>query len=155
MDGTTSLDSIGSVSTGTLYHVCAVAEWTNQILRLYINGVQNNSVAVAGWTANCSNTASTAATIGGRSAEYIDATLDDLRAYNRVLTPNEVANIFGARGRDTVVNGMVERWKLMNASIGSSMGTSPSIGSNQGGAVGSNSPLIAASLSTVTRARRH
>lgn len=156
-DAVTSLDSTGvTLTTGVIYHLCAVAEWGSGNLRLYINGVQNNSVAIGGWTGNSSNTASVAATMGTRSAsENVDGVMDDARVYNRALTVNEVMNIYISKGRDTVVNGMVDRWKLMNNSVGSAMGTCPSIGSNQGGAVAVNTPLIAASLGIVTRSRRH
>lgn len=151
----TSLDSTSALVAGTLYHVCAVAEYSNAILRLYINGVQNNSVAIAGWTGATSDTASLAATMAARtSTDSINGVLDDVRVYNRVLSANDVASIYWGGGRDTVVNGMVERWKFMDGALGAVLGTTRSIGSNQGGAVSVNSPVFSEALKVVPRRRR-
>lgn len=158
-DTVQTVDSTTVPATGTIYHVAGVLDWTNTALRIYVNGVQENSVTVAGWTGNSSNTASLGAQMAcrtaGDNATEIDAILDDPRVYNRVLTANEIQDIASARGRDAVVNGMVERWKLMDNSTGSAITTARSIGSNQGGAVAANSPLYSAALNTSTRRRRH
>lgn len=39
--------------------------------------------------------------------EFFNGTVEDLRVYNRVLTLNELSNIFNGQGRDYIVNGLV------------------------------------------------
>ena len=150
-----SLDGTTVPTVGALRHVCGVCEWTNQIMRMYVDGVQENSLSISGWTGNSSDTDSSAARMAGRAASdsgtNIGGILDDPRVYNRALTAQEIEIIFNSRGRDSIVNGMVERWKLQHAAVGVGMGTAPSIGSNQGGAVSVNTPLIVGALNVSTR----
>lgn len=124
-DAATSLDSTLTPSTGVWYHVAAVAEWNNAILRLYINGAQDNSVAIAGWTGNSSNTASLGASIGVRADALnttdFDGIMKDLRVYNYAVVPNHIASIYRKGGADTVRNGGIARWKMNGPA-----GTSPS-----------------------------
>jgi len=150
-----SVDGTTVPTVGTLCHVCGVFEWNNTVMRIYVNGIQENSLTIAGWTGSSSDTDSSTARMAGRAASdsgtNIGGVLDDVRVYNRALTAQEVQIIANSRGRDSIVNGMVERWKLQHASVGSDMGTAPSIGSNQGGAVGNSTPLIVAALNVSTR----
>jgi hypothetical protein len=153
------VDSTTVPATGTKAHICATYGWSTGAMVIYVNGVQENSLALGGWTGNSSNTIAGGSGIGSgpdhSSSTMTDAIFDDIRVYQRVLTANEIRNIASGKGRDSVVNGMFERWKLMGGAIGSIIGTAASIGSNQGGAVATNSPVYSPALGTVTRRRRH
>lgn len=155
-EGSQNINSTTTPASGTLVHLCGVAGWTTQQLRLYVNGVQENSVAPATWTANSENTASQVARIASRgdstAAGYFQGTLDDVRIYQRVLSAQEVMNLYMARGADSIVNGLYDRWKIIGGTTGSVIGTVPSIGSNQGSAVATNSPTFAESIAK-TRTR--
>lgn len=122
------------------------------------DGAQENSVAIPGWTANSSNTVAGGGTVCVRpdhtSPTLSNAYIDDLRLYQRELTATEVQIIASARGRDSIVSSMFERWKLMDGATGSVIGTTASIGSNEGGALSTGSPTYYNALSTVTRKRR-
>jgi hypothetical protein len=107
---------------------------------LYINGVQDNTLAIASWTANSQDADSGGARFGsrpdGNSVSFQNMTLDDVRCYQRVLTPQEINNIYVAKGKDTITYGLFERWKLIDGVDAGAIGTTRSIGSNQGAAVG-------------------
>jgi hypothetical protein len=145
VDGTTAPVS------GTTYHVCAVAEFNNAIMRIYVNGVQENTVAIAGWTAATSNTASLSAYIASNNTgSYLTGIITDARTYNRALTAQEVFNVYGAKGRDSIVSGMQDRWKMVDGPPGAN-GTPQSIGLLQGWASQTNNPLYADNLGISSR----
>lgn len=152
-----SINGTTSPTIGTIYHVCATAAYNGTALKIYVNGVQEGTLTVAGWTGSSSNTASQSAKIGSAATipgTYVNAHITDVRTYNRVLTANEIEIIYNARGGDSVVNGMLDRWKLMDGANASVIGTARSIGSLQGGAVAVNSPTYVENLRVVTHRRR-
>jgi hypothetical protein len=158
-DVASTVDSTTVPATGTRVHLCATYGWSSGAMIIYVNGVQENSLTIGSWTGNSSNTIAGGSGIGTgpdhSNSTMADAIFDDVRIYQRVLTANEVRNIASGRGRDTVVYGMFDRWKLMDGSLGATIGTTASIGSNQGRAVATNSPVYSQALGTVTRRRRH
>ena len=156
-----AVSSVNGTTTpviGTIYHVCATAAYNGTTLKIYVNGVQEGTLTVAGWTAASSNTASSGARIGARAdvaaGGFSNAIITDVRTYNRVLTANEIEIIYNARGGDSVVNGMLDRWKLMDGPLATIIGTSRAIGTLQGAAVAVNSPTYADNLRVVTHRRR-
>jgi hypothetical protein len=77
-------------STNSLTHVAAT--WENNFIELFVNG---NSVASA--SVPNSVTAQRNAQIGensGNGAQNLDATLDDVRIYNRALSASEINQIY-------------------------------------------------------------
>lgn len=152
-DSVTTVDSTTTVVAGTLYHICAVAEFNNTALRLYVNGVQENSATIAGWTAATSNTASTSAYVASNSTgSYFNGLVTDVRSYSRALTAQEVLNVYGGRGRDSVVLNMQDRWKMAGDPPGSN-GTPQSIGLLQAWASQTNNPLYAENMGISSRRR--
>lgn len=147
VDGTTAPVS------GTLYHVCAVAAFNSTALRIYVNGVQENSITIAGWTGATSNTASLSAYIASNNTgSYFTGIITDARTYNRALSAQEVLNIYGARGRDSVVDGMQDRWKMVDNPPGYN-GTPQSIGLLQAWPSQTNNPLFAENMGITSRSK--
>ena len=75
-----------SLPTNTWSHVAAT--WDGTTLRLYVNGVQVGSRAVAGTLSTTSNPLR----IGGDATwgEYFAGTIDEVRVYNRALSAAEI-----------------------------------------------------------------
>lgn len=114
--------SVSTLTLGTWVHVATVAEYNNAILRIYINGVQDNTVAIAGWTGATSNTPSQQARICGRgddaAGEVMDGRLDSVKIFNRALTANEILNEVGSRGKEGVSSGLVGWWTFREGAAG-------------------------------------
>lgn len=83
-------------STGIFYHIVAVAQaGSPYVFKLYINGVEfgyDNLIAVTNWPQDV------AVTQFGRSVNYstyqFSGALQDIRIYNRVLSPAEVTLLY-------------------------------------------------------------
>lgn len=103
-------------STGVWYHVAITADYSNagqgQTLRIYVDGVEVVNAGVqAGWTGNSSNTASTRGCHMARASQLlqIDGVCEDIRVYNRALSASEILTIYGARGIDNILSGLINR----------------------------------------------
>lgn len=113
--------SVSVLAVGAWAHVACNAEDTgvNSITDMYLNGVFQ-----AVRTVPRSAVASIVQTIGNRtgmvSAQGSNAVLDDFRVYNRKLSADEIQTIFAARGRDSVLPGLIHRILFRGAP-----GTSP------------------------------
>lgn len=151
-----SVNGTSAPSIGQVCHVCGVAEYSNQILRLYVNGVQENTLTITGWTGASSDTASQSARIGstGTGASYYNGAVTDVRTYNRVLSADEIASIYRARGRDSGVSGLGDRWKLLRGGPGTAFSSDKSVGPNQADATsGYGPPTYAENMGVAIRSR--
>lgn len=85
--------STTSISVGTLYHVVGMCDGAN--IRLFVNGVQENSAAQTG-TLNWSTGPSVQ--IGSDTADtfphHFNGFIHDVRIYNRALKADEVASLY-------------------------------------------------------------
>jgi hypothetical protein len=150
----------GSPVTNTLFHVASVADFNGQSLILYVDGVNSGSMSPAGWTGATSNTASPDVHIASQddgSQDYFDGRVMDVRAYARDLSAAEVLHIYESRGRDGIVDGLINRWKLIEgapsvSASGAGSIVDTGIGKNTGDPV--NTPTYAEWLVTSRRARR-
>lgn len=94
-----NLEANLGLSTGTWYHVAAVANGTSKTL--YINGTANKYTAIG----TSPNTSPVEFTIGskengsGSYFEFLDGKIDDLRFYSRVLSETEINQL--ASGNNT------------------------------------------------------
>lgn len=85
----TGVTALTSLTANNWSHVVAVYDGTNA--KVYINGKQDNSANVGSITLD-SNTGSLG--IGGRENNYIKGVLDDVRIYNRDLSPMEIIELY-------------------------------------------------------------
>ena len=91
----TNVVSSQTLLAGTWYHLVATLDSTSNTALIYINGVQKGSSAISGGWSWGSNTVSFGGRFGGwGGGQYFHGTLDDLRIYNRALTPAEVRQLY-------------------------------------------------------------
>lgn len=85
--------SATTLSTGSWYHVAAT--WDGESVKIYINGVLNNSGSKTGTL----STDTRPLYIGGRSsADLFDGTIRDVRFHNRALSESEILLLAGLVG---------------------------------------------------------
>ncbi|MFH1230652.1 MAG: LamG domain-containing protein [Planctomycetota bacterium] len=89
------------LTNGTWYHVVGVFD--GRYVRLYINGVQESTVADFGSVVTMSNT--TADLLIGGGEAYDNCSLDEVRIYNRALSSEEVRYHYNK-------GGPVAQWKM-------------------------------------------
>jgi alpha-L-arabinofuranosidase len=94
-------DATSAPATGTWYNLVGVNDVPDGLLKLYVNGVLQSSVAyTSGWQA-------TGATViggglyNGARVDYVNGTIDDVRFYNSALNADDAAFV-GTNGASTV-----------------------------------------------------
>lgn len=129
-------DSAGNLSTafqnsaltaGTWYHLTAVRDKLNNKLYLYVNGSLTLSSQTATDTTTTSATNNDDISIGNGGGSYtnndFNGAIDDVRLYNRALTPAEVRQLYNW------APGPVGWWK-MDENAGTSINDSSGNGNN-------------------------
>jgi len=119
-----------TIATGTWFYIVGTYDGTT--LRIYVNGVEENSNTVTG--GNLRSVATTVRIGSGSGGEnHMDGCLEDARIYDRVLSADEILTIFNSRGRDGIALNLVARY-LMNEGapgvIASGAGVIKDIGPN-------------------------
>ncbi len=119
-DALSTLDFVAGVFTqGPWQHVVVVFNFTKASCLVYMNG--GSSVSAGSFTnmtaGNTSDTASLTGGIGGAGApagnSFWPGALDDLRIYQRVLSPSEIATIYTAKGTDGIEDAaLAGRWPM-------------------------------------------
>ena len=100
--GTTILSSATTLTPNTWYHVVATYDGTTK--RLYVNGVQDpNTVTTSGSITN----AGLSPTIGARGAGLDESSgkIDEVRIYNRALSPAEIKQLYLMGGSNDTRSG--------------------------------------------------
>lgn len=144
------------VNDGSRHHIVLTWNSSTGTCTTYQNGVLINSGGTA--TGDVGLTFSRIASVEdtGGTPRYLDAVLEDVRVYNRILTLAEVQKIYRSRGGDGIVNGLVHRWMLDEGYPGESLsgsGASKDIGSGQNNGTPTNAPQGAESGVGVRRRR--
>jgi hypothetical protein len=100
-EGWHDLDSTTSpLTAGQWYHVVGVADYPNDILYIYLNGellTSGKTSNPGAFAATTSNTASSNVAIGAEDdggSDYFDGLIDDVRVYSRVLTAQEIKQLY-------------------------------------------------------------
>lgn len=130
---------------GVWYHVVGTYDGTT--MRIYVNGVEENSVGKTGDVRTGAVDIWSGDQPGDPGSRQVDGKLEDVRVYDRVLTPGEISTMYVARGVDNIVRGAISRW-IMNGgapgvTVPAASGTVKDvIGSNHGTQTGA--PLYAA-----------
>lgn len=161
-DAQSAVNSISTISTGTNVHIVGAYNYTGGALTIYINGAQSNTLAIAGWTGNTSNTTSQAASIATRpdagAGTFFNGIIDDARVYNRLLSANEINTIYRARGKDSIIRGLIHRYNFFEAATGTiatGAGTVRDKGSGTHvNGTPTNSPTYASAIVSKRRRRR-
>ena len=156
-DATSTLND-GVTATAVRHHLAAVARYSTGSLEIYLDGVLNNSVAIAGWTGNSSNTASLGSAIGstGGGTSVFDGRVADARRYTRALSADEILTLFTANGRDGNLFGGSSRWTCGELGPGQNVVTCIDkwIASLAGTAAGATPPTYTEWIAMPRRRRR-
>lgn len=105
------------LAAGQRVHLAVVFRYTAKVVSFFVDGVFAEDVAAA-FVDN--TTANTPSSNGDLNAdEDVTAGLailigrtEDIRFYNRALTPDEIQTIFTCEGIDGIVRGLTNRWQL-------------------------------------------
>jgi hypothetical protein len=99
-----------SIGTGVWAHVAGVVDIAGDASHIYINGALHKTQAFAFPNASFPATNSKNGHVGSNDdggAQFFDGLISDFRMYDRALKAEEIQTIFAARGRDTIIAGMV------------------------------------------------
>jgi hypothetical protein len=119
--------STGAISTNTWYHVVAVVDRANTDQLVYINGSQSGNIPdITGDGGYDSQDGVTLMVGSGHNstANEMSGKIDELRIYNRALSPTEVADLYkvgeqkmnmSLAGKNT--NGLIGHWTFDGANI--------------------------------------
>jgi hypothetical protein len=116
--GTVMVSSTGfTPPVGSWFHVAATYDGTN--CRIYINGVLNNTGAFTKTAGYNYNMVFLDGYIYGVTAESSVFAIDDVAAYSRVLSANEILTLYNSRGmRDGMMYGCVARFTFDEQPVG-------------------------------------
>ena len=95
-DSHQSTASTISLTPGQWYHIVQISDFTNDQLRLYINGTLNKTQSVSFGNSNFTKgTPSTTDQIGNYSGQsrYLNGQIDDVRIYNYALTATQIKQL--------------------------------------------------------------
>jgi hypothetical protein len=95
--GTTYQDDRADIVAGRWYHLTGVVHRADESLQLYLDGVPVNTQYLASSWSAAGPLVVGAARYGGL-ADVVDGTVDQVRVYNRRLTPSEVDQLHRAGG---------------------------------------------------------
>lgn len=99
------------ITAGTLYHITCT--WNNSspsTNTIYINAVQNVS------NTNTLDTPGAASLYVSYDSgpNYLNAQLEDIRMYNRILSLEEIQTIYQSQGVDSIIDGLIQRWDFVS-----------------------------------------
>ena len=134
--------SAGAAQPGTWTHLVGVQDSVARKLRLYINGVEGTSADISiFWSAGGAFQIGRGIWAGQYGGNYVGGAIDDVRVYDRVVTPDEVRDLFTVKPVD------VSTWHL-NTATGS-----PSVSPDSGQGPGKTLSLSGAARITTDPAK--
>lgn len=110
-----------SIGVGVWAHIAGVVDIAGDVTRLYINGALHKSQAFAFPNATFPATDSKNGGLASNdegTAQYFDGLISDFRMYSRALKAEEIQSIFAARGRDSILAGMVLNLRMAGRAPG-------------------------------------
>lgn len=120
----------GQYVLGQWGHFAVTCNYATGSLAGYKNGLLIGSTAVTFTQATTSDTNSKNCAIGSgddTGAPFFAGAIEDVRVYNRLLSPDEIATIAAAFGGDGIVNGLQLRIGLDEAGENTAVASCPSI----------------------------
>jgi hypothetical protein len=99
-------------SLGVLHHIVYTTNGT--LHNFYLDGEFKNSNS----TTNISGVPDSYQLFGNQYVENSSVTIDDIRVYNRELSPGEISAIYTTRSRDKIFYGLVARHRLNEGAPG-------------------------------------
>ena len=117
--GETEISSLGRKDDGTWHHVVGIRDTAQDVMKLYVDGIleANSPDGTVGDLATVTNLV-----IGTHQAtQFFDGSIDDVRVYNRALTPDEIKRLYRIGGtlhvntqinNDSLAKGLVGYWSF-------------------------------------------
>ena len=96
-----NLEATTIMTAGQWYHIACSYDGTD--LNIYVNGTLENSVAMGSTNTNSTNVFIGSNANTSDSDRQLDAQIDDIRIYNRVLTDNEIQSLYAACQEGTMI----------------------------------------------------
>lgn len=120
---------VDTVNAGPNTHIACVADFANDELRTYINGVLDNTAAVAFANAATDNTdpdkavyaSNASAGLGSQRVE--ESKLSDCRTYERALSTAEIKTIYHMRQHDGMLDDLETRFRMDDEKGGAAVTT--------------------------------
>lgn len=112
-----------ALNDGLMHHIAGVRDNANNVIRVYVDGIQEATLAGAATYGNIDDTEpqimGAFRNAGGGLEEFLDGQLEDCRIYiGRALPASEIMTICAARGHDDIVQNLTARWPLNEQSAG-------------------------------------
>jgi hypothetical protein len=126
-DSDTYYDQTGTAGSVTVaagwQHICAIFDYPNKVIRVYLNGTLNATSGTLGWagtspTSNTNSTVAIAAHSDHTTDLFFNGIIEDVRCYRRVLSANEILTVYSSRGCDNIVFGLDHKYLLNEGSEG-------------------------------------
>ena len=122
---TSDLLQAGTLGTATLTfatyeHIAVVQNVTGGTRLFYIDGVLVNTIGSASFSGAQNGLMRIGNAYGGSSQAWNGA-LDDLRVYDRILSPNEIETIRTLRGQDYILDGLAHWWPMNEGAEGTTI----------------------------------
>ena len=115
-----SLASTSTLNVGARAHLVFTIQ-RSSVGKLYFNGAEEGDNSG-------SSTPTSPATLaiggrGGLSSDYANGDIEDVRIYNRLLSPAEIKNIYLSGGRDVITSGLINQWARTSLGNGTEIST--------------------------------
>jgi len=153
-DATSSFVSSGVIVQGARTFVCAVFFFSSKSGAAYINGVLDTNGVFANMTAgNTSNTVCHESRMGANETGVTNSwigEMEDVRVYNRALGPGEIATLFAAKGKDSILQGLQVRWPGSEGAPGVAAANIIDLSQNRFGGVVGGSVIFRPGITTMT-----
>lgn len=118
-------DAGNYISINTWHHLAAT--WTSGTSKvLFQNGVALTGSSSSGTDSNSSDTMLIGSSQSD-TAQSFDGKAEDIRLYDRVLSDEEIATIYKARGIDNILDGLISKYTFSEVSPGSNWSGSSSL----------------------------
>jgi len=108
-----------TLGTSNWYHLVLTYDGSN--VKGYVNGVLQAGPTASSGNGTSGGSDCFAVASEGGTVFHANATLFDARCYNRVITDNEISEIYHKRGADRVWQGLVGWWRLDEFVTGASV----------------------------------
>lgn len=133
-----------TLATSTWYHLVGVANEPNDEIKFYTQGTLRATVANTVWVDSDQNIQIARTFYTSVYQDHMVGYIADVRLYNRILTLNEIQSIYATRGLDTIIDGLVLWYPMVEGPIGTNASGSGSIkdyvGTSNGTPVTDGSP---------------
>jgi hypothetical protein len=104
---------LGTITANNLYHILVRYDRNTGNANAWLNGTLINN-GTGHTVIPVANTLTIGNRTGSAASDRYYGYIDDLRIYQRWISDNEIEDIYGSRGCDFNVNGLLNRWLFLD-----------------------------------------